>query len=834
MEALKNDSELKPFLSDPLLLPASWTEDEANHAKDYFHKYQPVVPRLLVTRLWEYWRVQGSEERLFEDDEDNIALILHAKAYGKKVPNVNDETFLGQLLREHREWFEPLTPAPLVFGPRAILAEEVVASLDSPIMHAWVFVEKGTPRQILIIGHGIPEIRQRVLSLAFMTSLRVYAPSTDLMNIGVIKIDLPGTPTVPLNIPANLIGDRRQPLIGNDATNAEAMLRELHGELKRLERDTALVQVHEVDIERLQAMQSTLQDCAQKANNGDATLWAPAHSETEPSDVVNIVPLLQLPVGDGVLRISFSKDLLQTETYKHLLEVYQYATIERLLADVRTRHAFYKSQADYHQGELDSYNNQNTREQVLAKHGPTVTLDKIFDRELGIWILLPEPTEKPTEDWFKKDVPAIIKDLREWQMKMEDIENSLKKVVEREDAPVYRFAASRFFDAAARSRVPNESETVASVFKTWSKEIQPLLWFEWRRHLRKLVINPEDVFTPHAFFHTSISADSTEIIMYPLSIFSQSHSCVLFEIDRRTLVIKDTTDYARVMTASPKPSDEMWSSLIEFAEDESRTEEAALKDFFPKLRDALSANPHEMTKRILEYLQNPAGKYETEDEEGEPDIIEKDFDAALDILAVTQNFELAITALNLGATLTARKAIGELMQHNEWRVRAHILSAIFECYQDAETFDEIKEEILKAYRNEGGAKPQVASALAAAEMADLDYVRNWIQQLENTEMSAAIAQLRHDFPRVREHCSKAQYAAFLARGAVEAAQIARELEEATVLLSEDREPIVNAFVKLGGAVEQALFAEVAGTPYQQLRNLLAVLTGRQPADFTER
>jgi hypothetical protein len=318
--------------------------------------------------------------------------------------------------------------------------------------------------------------------------------------------------------------------------------------------------------------------------------------------------------------------------------------------------------------------------------------------------------------------------------------------------------------------------------------------------------------------------------MYPLSIFSQSHSCVLFDQDRQTLVIKDTTDYARVMTASPKPSDEMWSSLIEFAEDESRTGEAALKDFFPKLRDALSANPHEMTKRLLEYLQKPAGKDETEYEEGEPDIIEKDFDAALDILAVTQSFERAITALNLSATLTARQAIDALMKHSEWRVRAHILSAIFGCYQDG-TFDEMKEEILKAYRNEGGAKPQVASALSAAEMADLNYVENWIQQLEQTEMSAAISQLRHDFPRVRERCSKAQYAAFLARGAVEAAQIARELEEATALLSEDQEPIINAFVKLGGAVEKALFAECAGIPSQQLYDLLAVLIGRQPAQI---
>src|SRR5207244_3548401 len=102
----------------------NWSSGEAGQVKRYFQERRPDVSADLAKGLWRYWRVHCPNRPLFEETEDNIALLLHARAYGEAIPEAHDDGFFGKLLSDHSQLFSPIMPPRLNWDPRAILAEE--------------------------------------------------------------------------------------------------------------------------------------------------------------------------------------------------------------------------------------------------------------------------------------------------------------------------------------------------------------------------------------------------------------------------------------------------------------------------------------------------------------------------------------------------------------------------------------------------------------------------------------------------------------------------------------------------------------------------------------
>jgi len=80
-------------------LPYNWTSDEAEQIKALFSRLRPAVPDTVARKLWRYWQFHSKDEALFSEDKENIALILHARAYGERVPDAGDKNYGGNYLK---------------------------------------------------------------------------------------------------------------------------------------------------------------------------------------------------------------------------------------------------------------------------------------------------------------------------------------------------------------------------------------------------------------------------------------------------------------------------------------------------------------------------------------------------------------------------------------------------------------------------------------------------------------------------------------------------------------------------------------------------------------
>src|SRR6266581_3122123 len=96
---------------------SNWTPTDAERAKDIFRQQRPKVSKHLARALWQYWHLRFHDKLLFENVEDNIALLLHARAYGENVPEADDTGFFADFLREHAALYAPLMPLRLHWGP---------------------------------------------------------------------------------------------------------------------------------------------------------------------------------------------------------------------------------------------------------------------------------------------------------------------------------------------------------------------------------------------------------------------------------------------------------------------------------------------------------------------------------------------------------------------------------------------------------------------------------------------------------------------------------------------------------------------------------------------
>ncbi|MGY5137833.1 hypothetical protein ACWGJW_36570, partial [Streptomyces nigrescens] len=600
-------------------LPYSWTADEAERVGQRFRESRPAVPKRLVKRLWQYWVRMSPDEPLFGNAEDDLALLLHARALGLEVPGGDPGPEGGPVAQCARRAVEaaecgPLFPAPPAWGPKAALAPQVRAALPSSLPRAWVAGDEQGPVEVLVVGEGIPEIRQQVVQAALTTCLRVNGLSDpdsgdfvgDHIGVGLIRVTagLSGTQASP-DIPS-VFRARSVTVADGASSTARGALRDFVGLLRSLAEETGLVEVVDIAYADLVTYAQGLRALADRAagETDRAFLRAPRAEDGGP---VSLQPYLRTVRGHGAsLGVEFSPDLFTTDAYVRVEQAHQRVLSQRLTMDARLRLDQLKTEIEQLTADLEAFNRANTAER-RALWPATVLLVERFDEPTGRTIRLTEPEERETEQYYKVNVPQLISMREKWARRMGELVEQLETAVHRPHAPARQVAAGRFLDAALRGVVPDESPATERAFRAWCKEVAPMLRFEWRCALRRHGIAPEDVFTPHSVlisrYLPPAGEDPALLFSHPYTLVDPARSAVLADAERAVLVVRDATDHA-----APAPADAtgpaaeaLWDDLVELAE-RPRVEE----EFSRRFLEALRAQPEGIARRMIEALQ-PAG-----------------------------------------------------------------------------------------------------------------------------------------------------------------------------------------------------------------------------------
>ncbi|MGW1378492.1 hypothetical protein ACWD6P_30070 [Streptomyces sp. NPDC002446] len=829
-------------------LPHTWTAGEAEQVKQRFRESRPAVPKQLVSRVWQYWLQQCPDEPLFGDTEDDLALVLHARALGLHVPAAEsgaDDGPVARCARRARESADcgPLFPAAPAWGPKAALAPQVRAALPSSLLRAWVAGDEQGPVEVLVVGSGIPEIRQQVVQAALTTCLRVNGLSDpesgdfvgDHLGVGLIRVTAGLSGTQPsLDLPS-VFRARSVTVADGSSSTARGALRDFVGLLRSLAHETSLVEVADIAYGELVAYAQGMRALAERAaaETEQALLRAPRATDgPRDTGLVSLQPYLRTVRGHGAtVGLEFSPDLFTTDAYIGVEQAHQRVLSQRLTMDARLRLDQLEAEIKQLRADLAAFEGASPEER-RALWPATVLLVERFDEPTGRTIRLTEPEERETEQYYQVNVPQLITMREKWARRRGELVEQLETAVHRPHAPARQVAAGRFLDAALRGVTPDESPATERAFLAWRKDVAPMLWFEWRCALRAQGIAPSDVFTPHTVlisrYLPPTAEDPALLFVHPYTLVDTARSAVLADAERAVVVVRDATDHAE-----PAPSDTtgptaqtLWDELARLAEQPHVEEE-----FGRRFIEALRAQPYGVARRMIEALQP------SEPTAAEADDIEAALRTAERHTSVGEGMERALLAMRTEAFLTARECLDDVRGEPRWQARAWLLRAIVECRAARLEARDIPG--LLGHQMPG--LPDTAlRALDEAGSADEEFTAGWLEALPEAGLDKGIRRLFQGLPRARASCkgdplnkvsAEREYAVWLFRRAVENARLARQLDEAGEELGEHQEAVDAALAKLGRALEEILVGPYVGGSRGAAEELFEVLSGQEPPRY---
>ncbi|HZO68726.1 MAG TPA: hypothetical protein VFB74_27350 [Kribbellaceae bacterium] len=795
-------------------------------ARDEFARSRPVVSRGLVLNLWRQWQAIAPDAWLFDDPTQNLALLLHARAHGAPVPQPGDRSTQGRLLRDMEHLYEPVAPAPLIWGPRANLCSATSPAIESPILDVWIYRDGALPSGVLIIGDALPEIRAQVLPAAFLASLGMGTLDTDMVNNGAIRVELPLSGRPALKIPVNLLGAHPGFLPADVPDNARDAIQQLVRELRDLATATGLIRLHETEADTPARLHQAILDRASRAA-AHPVLWASVASEPS-ADMAALVPYVEIPDGSA-LQMRFSGTLLDAPAYQKLERIYRRATIERIKTDVTLRRDRNTQEAERLDRDHEAYKN-TPKESRVAIWGPTVLLDVRYDPRLDREIHV-EPKEEDAEKYYLHAVPGLANNHRKTAELMGRILDSIVAADERPDAPVRRLAAARLLDAAVRGGNVTDSPSLTAAFDTWAAQVRPMLWLEWRKTLTDAGIQSADVFTHNTIVHIGQSDGEwgRDLLMVPHSVMHPRGTAALVDRRRRVTVYLDTARTARALDQpnDPAQAEDAWRRVVELATVPGTIE----ADVDLAVNDALLADPAKAVRRVLDTLTDAGAD---SDSAATPARSSPEgrgaFDAALEkAIEATSRLRAmrrAGVALSRWAPQTVRASVAAVGTENPWLgVRAALLEAALEYLHEGG--DPRSPAELAAGIGPGGTE-RVMAALHRAREQNSEYTEQWLAQLKAVDLGAAVSRLQLGVPPLERLLTDDEArAAWMSRVGAETARLARLIEEAADTLAEDGEPIPVALAKLGAALEESFLDEFAGANRHAAHDLMAILTGTE-------
>ncbi|MFQ5753028.1 MAG: hypothetical protein ACE5HI_13640, partial [bacterium] len=498
-----------------------------------FHKLRPLVPLDLACFLADQQiQLHSTGANLFEEPEEELAVWAYAHAYGwqfnklfepKSLQERDIKSILPDYLQKYDKIINPIFPQKLNWDAAAHLQDKVVASLDSPIIHAWFLRNKDTQfTNVIITGKGIPLISEQLTAVAFATSIALAPKENDLILDGIIRLSARQESNKDLyatvrseNIISKILPAFLQKTFGSSLKSEQIHLVKipsstatamdlLKGALDRLQHDTGFVQVNVLSEEKLHKLQQSFSDYNNEAADNDVVyLWNGNNYKNEDS-LVTTFSYDRIPWIEGPIELTLPIELIETEEFKELITLYQNSIIGSMIADAERRQEFYQGQYEKFKNELNYY--ESLSESERKKLEP-VEVSIQIDWELGIEIQI-RPVKVPAESYYKNNVPNLMDQAKEWYEKMRIFRKNLEPLIENPSAPLNRICTARLFDCALREIEPTGEPYIKKLFYSWKKCVEPLLLLEWNHLLNDQQINPENIFTRHTLFNIIIDSDS--------------------------------------------------------------------------------------------------------------------------------------------------------------------------------------------------------------------------------------------------------------------------------------------------------------------------------------
>src|SRR5271166_148491 len=521
--------------------PYEWSKADLSDARSFFARGRPAPSAALTRSLMLYWTQRGPDRSVFEDPDQDLALVLHARALGfldgAELPECAE-----RVLAENASRYAPLLPDGVPWGPRAALSPSVRAALPSSLVQAWVISDDHGPVEVLTVGQGLPEIQRRIEEAAFTASLRINGtsdpaedePVRDVIAVGLTRV---GVYSYQRHLAAALPGfGRSSPAVDIDLrSTALGALRDFVALLRTLERQTKLVRITEVSRRDTDSLEQALRSMATDAPADKALLRRMSADGTGHGagsrDAAVLLPSLGIPSGE-VIGLRLTPDLRKTRRYRILETAHQRATADRLTMDARLRRDHNQEECDRLQGEHDAFKNATSAERATL-WDKYILLNQKFNQKLGITISLAQPEECPAEQYYLHRLPGpngLIEQHRAWAERMGLVVDNLEQAMRRTFAPARQLGLARFLDAALRGVAPRESSQTTEAFGLWSRDVQPMLWFEWRCLLERKGLDVADVFTRHTILltrHVTLPDGTVTLVTQPLSMVDGAFSAVL-------------------------------------------------------------------------------------------------------------------------------------------------------------------------------------------------------------------------------------------------------------------------------------------------------------------
>ena len=813
----------------------------------------------LTRNLLRYWSQRAPKRSLFDDPEHDLALLLHARAYGS-LQDTELPDHLHEILAGYAADGAALLPVPLAWGPRAALSPSVRAALPSSLVQVWIFSDEHGPVEVLAVGQGLPEIQRQIQDAAFRASLcingtthcEVTDPVSDVLAVGLIRIGIYAHQN---HDAASLpdLGEYAFGTIDSPAATALGALRDFVALLRTLERRTKLVRIVEVSRTDADAFQQELRTLPGKTSadtaaekavllpmSGDGTSRAAASR-----DPAVLLPCLAVPSGP-VLGLRLSPDLFATRRYRDLEAAHLRLTVDKLIIDAKLRRDHNRQEADRLQAEHDAFK-AATQEERDARWGRRILLTQRFDHRLGMTRTLSEPEWCDTEEYYLLHVPGdrgLVGQHRTWAARMALLVVSLEQATLHPFSAARQLAHTRFADAALRGADPQESPGTAEAFQLWSQDVQPMLRFEWRSLLEHRRLAVRDVFSRHTVLVTRYdsSAGYVRLIAQPHSLVDAAFSTVLADPRRGVLVVRDATDYAiplevrdeqaargvaHEMTTSGSAAS-VWSTLCERPNTGAVDQEEFADDILKALRD----HP-EIIREVTRQLQ-PAAPDPTE-----AAALQDEFSRAERAVATTTLLNRAFSALVCGAHITARECLDQAAAtaaaaaarpttagsgDQDLGARVWLFRVVVECIAAGYTREEIMADLAVRSPN---LPREAIHALDEADISDPGFTAKWLAACATGDLTGLIHRLFNQLPRAQQACRPSEYAALLFHQAIAGAQLARRLDECAAGIPDDFEARDQVLARVGEVLEEILVGPLPGSAGNDALNLLDVLSGEE-------
>lgn len=709
-------------------------------------------------------------------------------------------------------------PDPLEWSSHALLTVDPSASMDAPVVTAWIYTENNLPREVIICGKGAGWIHNELDYAILVASMMRTPKDTDILVEGFTRLFLDQEEMAALSDLQSGIAA----IIGNTAGSAAlaqfllnedkpvAVLYKMIDRLEQLSKTTGLVQV----FHRPYTQRSEFINALDEKTNEAAHLTSTEIHVWQPNLSGDRRVLVPIPLPE--LALEFSYEFADNPCYLELHDLYQNETIRVAAVDALRRINFYTGQLAMHSESLKAYRDPQRRPQLPE---PVVLTHRI-DYPTGLMYRLDPPENISRDEYYGVHVPQMVKKDIEWTEKMRDLIKDIARAVSSSDSGLNRQTMTRLFDGAMRNLPLQANQIVLDAYQTWKAQVQPLLWKLWYEKLAEAGLSPEQVHTRQMIFNLNVDQENKKIRMLPHFVTDSQTSVIAVDSRHAWIpIIYSRYDCIEEKPLRPRPDDALafyqsWQNQAHQGDDS-----ASITDM---LRSALIADPRAVIARVLQDYAIPRPSY--------PELEEKLTNVA-EKVALLYSYGLALRLWSKNAYHSAiavledtEKRFEQIEPKSPFFTLADIpftLAYFKAMFEWGSEMIRNMEGLLKFKSPQNATEREIQRLLLLAQKRDHGYVRKSLER-ESPVRSEAWYRLQNF-----EFLSEAEKIHLNALRAIVYLQVAERFSEGVDQFDLTGESPRSIYAKIGPAIQSAWISRFLEDSSDELEDLFNLLLGEE-------